>query len=80
MKTNSLLNLSLKQNESKVDASNRIKELKKLTLIIRCENECVKRIIFLTTGERRRNTEHQQPQNDLFHSVKAQRDERRFWS
>ena len=77
MKLNSLLTINLKQNESKVDAINRIMELMKLTLIIKCENECVKRIIVFTAGERRRNTEHQQPQKDLFHSVKAQCNERR---
>ena len=48
------------------------------------ENKCVKRVIFLTTGELRRSnegsTEHQQPQTYLFHTVSAQPDERRMWS
>ena len=57
-----------------------IEELIKLTLIIKRVNECVKRIIFLTAGERRRSTEHQQPKIYLFYSVIAQRDERRMWS
>ena len=61
-----------------------IEELIKLTLISKRVNECVKRIIFLTAGERRRSnegsTENQQPQIYLFHSVRAQRDDRRMWS
>ena len=52
-----------------LDLSNGTKELIKMTPIIRRENEYVKRIIFLTTGEGRRiegrSTEHQQPQKYL---------------